>query len=210
MMYKQLLPLLLIIAVFTGCQKATFSNKWTGKQAPEEFKARFETTKGTFDIVARREWSPQGVDRLYQLIKYEHFNDMPFYRVIDGFVAQFGHLDTLNTYQWDQFKLADEPVVEKNLEATIAFARAGKETRGTQLFINLESNSPRLDEIDSNGVIGFPVIAKVTAGMDNIKQFKSYDDKPRRMLGSKPNANAFLRENFPEMDFIVKAYLLKK
>ena len=201
---------LLLFTLLVSCQKSTFSSKWTSKEAPEEFKARFETTKGSFDIVARREWSEEGVDRLYQLIRYGHFDDTPIYRVIDDFVAQFGHLDTVNTYQWDKFKLQDESVIEKNLEGTIAFARAGKQTRGTQLFINLSSNSPRLDEINSNGVVGFPVIAKVTAGMENVKKFKSYDDRPRRALSSQANANAFLKENFPDMDFIVRAYLLKK
>ena len=202
--------LFLGLLLLASCQRATFSNKWVTKQAPEEFKATFETTKGSFDIVARREWSPEAVDRLYQLIKYGHFDDMPIYRVIDNFVAQFGHLDTLQTYQWNQYEVNDEVVIEKNVEGTLSFARAGKNTRGTQLFINLKSNSPRLDEIDSNGVVGFPVIAKVTKGMDVVKQFKSYDDRPRRALRGKPNANSFLRENFPEMDFIISASIVKK
>ncbi|MEL6558074.1 MAG: peptidylprolyl isomerase [Bacteroidota bacterium] len=202
--------IIVIIALLSSCNQATFKSKWVKKEAPEVFRARFETTKGNFEIEARREWSPLAVDRLYQLIKYEYFNETPIYRVVNNFVAQFGHLDTLNNYQWDQFELVDEPVVEKNLEGTIAFARAGKNTRGTQLFINLKSNSPRLDELAGSGVTGFPVIAKVTSGMDVVSEFKSYGDQPRRKLGRKPNANDFLKENYPELDFITKAYILKK
>lgn len=202
--------LILVLSVFTGCSQATFKSKWTEKKAPEIFKARFETTKGNFDIEAHREWSPLAVDRLYQLIKYEYFDETPFYRVVDNFVAQFGHLDTINNYQWNKFELIDEPVAEKNLEGTIAFARAGKNTRGTQLFINLKSNSPRLDNLNSNGVEGFPVIAKVTSGMDVVMKLKSYGDEPRRKLKVRSGANQFLKENFPDLDFITKAYILKK
>lgn len=207
---KHFLYLLLLLTMISGCTPATFKSKWTTKEAPEEFRARFETSKGSFDIISRREWSPEAVDRLYQLIRYNYFDSLPVYRVVDNFVAQFGHLDTLQTYQWRQFEVEDEPVVEKNLEGTMAFARAGAKTRGTQLFINLKSNSPRLDKINSNGVTGFPVVAKVTSGMEVVKSFTAYGDAPRSKLGSKPNANEFLKENFPEIDFITTAYLLKK
>ncbi|MGB3469012.1 MAG: peptidylprolyl isomerase [Cyclobacteriaceae bacterium] len=207
---KYTLYSLLLIAMVSGCTPATFKSRWLKKEAPEEFRARFETTKGNFDIIAKREWSPLAVDRLYQLIQYEYFNETPIYRVVDNFVAQFGQLDTLQTYQWRKYDLEDEPVVEKNLEGTMAFARAGKKTRGTQLFINLKSNSPRLDNLKGDGVTGFPVIAKVTSGMDVVKEFTGYGDQPRQKLKQQENVNEFLKENFPEIDFITKAYILKK
>ena len=91
---------LLIFAVTTvSCGNKNFTDKWTKTKTPETFRARFETTKGNFEIEASRNWSPKAVDRLYQLITSEFYTDMAIYRVVPNFVAQFGiHSDAaLNT-----------------------------------------------------------------------------------------------------------------
>ena len=202
---------LLVFIVLTSCSKKLFKEKWTTQEAPTEFKARFETTQGNFDIISKREWSPEGVDRLYTLIKRGFYNDIAVFRVVPGFVAQFGIHDNAEVNKsWDSYKLNDEPVVLKNDSMTIAFARGGRKTRGTQIFINLKDNH-RLDELSSGGVTGFPGIAKVTNGMENVKKFYGkYGDKlGRRQDSIQKYGNAFIRKNYPEIDFITKAYIIK-
>ena len=201
----------IILISFLSCSPKLFKEKWTKEEVPAYFKARFETTQGNFDIEAKRAWSPEGVDRLFQLIKNEFYTDIAVFRVVPGFVAQFGiHNDSLVNASWRRFKIADEEVVESNDFMTISFARGGVKTRTTQIFINLKNNK-RLDALAYSGVKGFPVIAKVIAGKDNILKF--YDGYGDR-LGMRQDSlnrygNTFIRTNYPEIDFIKKAYILK-
>jgi len=203
---------LFILLVSVSCSQKAIKESWTKKKAPEIFKARFETTKGNFDIESHRAWSPKAVDRLYQLITTNFYTDIALFRVVPNFVVQFGiHNDpTINT-SWGKYKIPDEPVLKGNLEGTIAFARSGKETRTTQIFINLKSNSPRLDSIFYGEVKGFPVIAKVTKGMDVVKSFyNGYAEKPSTKQDSiEKYGNSYLKNNFPELDYIKKAYIVK-
>ncbi|MDG1955218.1 MAG: peptidylprolyl isomerase [Polaribacter sp.] len=207
---KKLLFLVSIILI-ASCAPKKFNEKWLKAEAPNTFRARFETTKGNFDIVARRAWSPKGVDRLYQLIKNKYYDDVAIFRVVPNFVAQFGiHDDTLINKSWRSNGIDDEPVLAKNEVMSISFARGGVKTRSNQIFINLKDNH-RLDELAYSGVKGFPVIAKVIAGKENVLKFyDGYGDK----LGRKQDSinkfgNKFLREKFPKVDYIIKAYFIK-
>lgn len=207
---KKLLFLVSIILI-ASCAPKRFNEKWLKVEAPNTFRARFETTKGNFDIVARRAWSPKGVDRLYQLIKNKYYDDVAIFRVVPNFVAQFGiHNDTLINKSWRSKGIDDEPVLAKNEVMSISFARGGVKTRSNQIFINLKDNH-RLDELAYSGVKGFPVIAKVIAGKENVLKFyDGYGDK----LGRKQDSinkfgNKFLREKFPKVDYIIKAYFIK-
>jgi len=204
-----------IVFCFISCTSSTavFKDKWIKKEAPATFKVRFETTKGNFDIEAHRKWSPKAVDRLYQLVKSEFYTNVAIYRVVPNFVAQFGiHNDPALNKAWNAHKVEDEIVIEKNLEGTISFARGGKGSRTSQIFINLKSNSPRLDNLDYSGVKGFPVVAKIINGMDGVvKEFYSgYKEKPtnkQNVIAEK--GNAYLKENFPKLDYIKRAYFIK-
>ncbi|MFT5762511.1 MAG: peptidyl-prolyl cis-trans isomerase A (cyclophilin A) [Polaribacter sp.] len=203
--------ILVCLVLIASCAPKKFNQKWLKAEAPTTFKARFETTKGNFDIVARRAWSPKGVDRLYQLIKNGYYDDVAIFRVVPDFVAQFGiHNDTLINTSWRKFGIDDEPVLAKNEAMSISFARGGVKTRSNQIFINLKDNH-RLDELAYSGVKGFPVIAKVIAGKENVLKFyDGYGDT----LGRKQDSinkfgNVFLREKFPKVDYIIKAYFIK-
>ncbi|WP_207632526.1 peptidylprolyl isomerase [Foetidibacter luteolus] len=179
--------------------------------APANFKARFETTKGNFEIEAHRNWSPQAVDRLYQLIKSGSYNNIAIYRVIPNFVAQFGtNNDTLVNSQWAKYKITDEPVMHSNDSGTVAFARSGKDSRSNDIYINLKSN-PRLDTIFYNDTKGFPVIAVVTRGMNVVQQFyNGYQEEPMAKAGdSIPEWNKYFKEKYPLLDYINKAYIIK-
>lgn len=203
---------LLLLVLLSSCASKKFKERWLKKEAPATFKARFETTQGIFDIEAVRKWSPEGVDRLYQLIKNEYYKDVAIFRVVPNFVAQFGiHNDSILNKEWGERGVPDEPVVVKNAKMTISFARGGKETRSNQIFINLKDNY-RLDTLDYSGVKGFPVIAKVINGEENVLKFyDGYGDKLGRKQGRiAKEGNAFLKENYPKVDYILRAYILKK
>ena len=132
--------IVMCLAIFASCAPKKFNKKWLKKEAPETFKARFETTQGNLDIEAKRAWSPKGVDRLHQLIKNGYYQDIAIYRVVPNFVAQFGiHNDSLINASWRQ-GIDDEPVLKKNEAMTISFARGGVKTRSNQIFINLKDN----------------------------------------------------------------------
>ncbi|HBK70894.1 MAG TPA: peptidylprolyl isomerase [Flavobacteriaceae bacterium] len=200
------------ILLLTSCSQKVFKEKWIKKEAPKVFKARFETTKGNFDIEAHRQWSPKAVDRLYQLISNNFYTDIALFRVVPNYVAQFGiHDNSSINKSWSKYKIADEPVIKENLERTISFARGGKESRTTQIFINLKNNSPRLDTLFYGNVEGFPVVAKVTKGMDVVKSFYSgYQEKPSNRQDSiEKYGNIYLKNNFPKLDYIKKAYIVK-
>jgi len=203
--------LLLAIILIASCSPKLFKEKWTEQQAPETFKARFETTQGNFDIISKREWSPEGVDRLYQLIKNEFYTDMAVFRVVPNYVAQFGiHDNSIVNKGWNGIGVKDEEVLISNTKGTMAFARSTKNTRTTQIFVNLKDNK-RLDKLEYSGVKGFPVVANITSGMENVLKFY---DKHGDKLGMKQDSiqvrgNKFLRKNYPKIDYIIKAYIIK-
>jgi cyclophilin family peptidyl-prolyl cis-trans isomerase len=207
---KYLLIFSLVFGMLAGCGGSRFKKSWIRIAAPAVFEARFETTEGSFLIEAHREWSPKGVDRLYQLIRHGYYTDVPIYRVVPGFVAQFGHLDSTKEALWDRYPLTDEPVLTKNDSATIAFARSGKNTRDTQLYINLAKNSKLDTSGQTRGIPGFPVIARVISGMEVVQQFHAYQDTPRRQLPNRMAALPYFMEHFPKMAVIKKAVVVKK
>ncbi len=177
-------------------------------QAPEKFVVKFETTRGEFEVTAERNFSPLATDRFYQLVKSNYFTNIPFYRCVPNFVAQFGDLDSLVNLAWDKEVLIDEPVLKSNLEGTIAFARAGKNTRSCQLYINFKDNA-RLDTLRGE-TLGFPVFAYVSKGMKVVKKlYTGYQDEPRKKMDSSiKNIPQYLKNNYPKLDYINKAYVI--
>src|SRR5262245_39387820 len=130
------------------------------EKAPEKFKARFVTTQGDFVIAVTREWAPQAADRFYNLIEIGYFTEIAFFRVINGFMAQFGISGNpqINA-KWSGARIPDDPVKHPNSRGHVSFACAGPNTRTTQLFINYADNS-RLDGM------GFSPFGVVTQGME--------------------------------------------
>jgi peptidyl-prolyl cis-trans isomerase A (cyclophilin A) len=208
---KHIKYLLILIAAFCliCCSKSTFSPKWTNEPAPPTFVARFETSKGNFDIEVTREWSPKAADRLHQLLTHHFYDNTLFYRVVPNFVVQFGNIDTTVTRKWEKFKVPDEPVLKSNLKGYVSFARAGKETRGNDLFINLKDNS-RLDTVHYEGVVGFPVLGKVINGMETVEAFyPEYGNKTMAVYDSLSANRSKYLSLFPKLDSIKKAYIVK-
>ena len=203
------LVFILLIACISGCSHSTFKAKWTKERSPDSFVARFETSKGNFDVEVTRSWSPQAADRMFQLLNHRFFDNILFYRVVPNFVVQFGNTDTIITRKWEKYKVQDEPVVKSNLKATLSFARSGKDTRGTDLFINLKDNQ-RLDTLNYENVVGFPVFGTVIKGMEVVEtMYAGYSNKTMDVYDSlSANREKFLAL-FPKLDSIKKAYILK-
>jgi len=178
------------------------------EKAPETFKAQFDTTKGKFTIEVTRSLSPNGADRFYNLVRSGYFKDVAFFRVVPGFMCQFGiHGDPNVSAKWRAAAIPDDPVKGSNTRGTITFATAGPNTRTTQLFINFADNS-NLDGM------GFSPFGKVTEGMDVVDKINGeYGDGPP--YGSGPNqgrvqgeGNAYLKKDFPNLDYIKSATIV--
>ncbi|MEN8137766.1 MAG: peptidylprolyl isomerase [Bacteroidota bacterium] len=210
--FKITVKIIIILSLLISSCKTNYPIKWTQIESPEYFRARFETSQGNFEIESRKEWSPRAVERLYQLIKSGYYTDIALFRVIPNYIAQFGiHNDSTVNHAWEKFSLPDEPLKKENLKGTISFARGGKESRSTQLFINLNNNSPRLDTISFMGVKGFPVVAQITSGMEVVEMFyegygSELDDKQDSI---NKYGNKYLRKNYPKLDYINKAYIIE-
>jgi len=181
--------------------------KLTAK-APETFKAVFDTTKGKFTIEVTRALSPNGADRFYNLVQSGYFKDIAFFRVIPGFMCQFGiHGDPDVAAKWRDANITDDPVKGSNTRGTISFATAGPGTRTTQLFINFADNS-NLDGM------GFSPFGKVIQGMDVVDKINSeYGEGAPG--GSGPDqgrvqmeGNVYLKKDFPNLDYIKSALIV--
>jgi peptidyl-prolyl cis-trans isomerase A (cyclophilin A) len=181
------------------------------QQSPGLFKAVFHTTKGDFTIEVIRNWSPQGADRLYQLLKTGFYNNNGIFRVQTGYVIQFGICDhkEVNAF-WDKKPIKDEPAKTPNSKGTISYARDGADSRTTQLFINLKDNI-KLDTVNYNGVRGFTPVARITEGFDVVEKFYAgYGFEPTNHQDSvMVSGNAYLKKHFPEIDYILSVELLK-
>jgi len=177
------------------------------EQAPATYKAKFTTTKGDFVVEVTRDWAPLGADRFYNLVKNHFFDGAAFFRVLPGFVAQFGLSPRPEVSRvWAAANIKDDPVKESNLTGYLTFATAGPNTRTTQLFINLGDNR-NLD------AMGFAPFGKVVEGMDVVQQFYSGygegapggngPDQGRITNEGKP----YLDKNFPQLDSIKVAVI---
>jgi cyclophilin family peptidyl-prolyl cis-trans isomerase len=175
--------------------------------APETFTARFTTNKGDFIIEVTREWSPDGADRLYQLLATGFYNQNTLFRVQKDYVVQFGigNDKVVNAF-WDKRPVQDEPVKMKNLKWTISYARDGMNSRTAQLFINLKDNF-KLDTINFNGLRGFPPVGKVISGFAVIESlYAGYGFEPANHQDSVMiYGNSYLKKKFPELDYIIEA-----
>ena len=188
---------------------ASFSepSKLTEK-APDSYKVQFDTTKGKFTVEVTRSLAPNGADRFYNLARSGYFKDIALFRVIKGFMCQFGiHGDPSIAAKWRQANMPDDPVKGSNTRGTITFATAGPNTRTTQLFINYADNQ-RLDSM------GFSPFGKVVEGMDVVDKINGeYGEGAPNGRGPEQGriqreGNAYLKKDFPNLDFIKSATVL--
>lgn len=183
--------------------RGTLTNPASLKEtAPETFKVKVTTAKGDFVLQVNRSWSPLGADRFYNLVRAGFFTDAYFFRIVKGFVTQFGiHSNPAISKAWRAANIPDDPVRESNKRGTLSFATAGPNTRTTQIFINLVDNA-RLDSM------GFSPFAQVVEGMDVVdKLYDGYGEAPDQGM-IQEQGGAYLKKNFPLMDNIKSAVIL--
>jgi len=200
--FRLVLPLALICVVGAACQSDGPRRQTPAGPTPDSFDVAFNTSKGTFVVRAVRAWAPLGVDRFYQLVGEGFFDDNRFYRVLPGYIAQFGASDDLkrNAY-WEAHPLKDDPPREKNLRGTVSYAFLNTNGRTHQLFINLKDN-PGLD------ADGFVPIGRVVQGMavaDSI--YDEYGNDPKYQLVAS-QGNRYLARMFPKLDYIKTATIV--
>lgn len=173
------------------------------EEAPDVFKVKFECSNGDIVVECHKDWAPLGVQRFYELVKSGYYDNSAFFRVVPGFVVQFGLAgDPVMTAAWRNKRLQDDPVKESNLPGTLTFATSGPNTRTTQLFINTGNNA-RLDGM------GFAPFAKVVEGMDVVKTINAeYGERPDQGLIT-AEGNAYVSRNFPNITLINKASFLQ-
>jgi len=176
--------------------------------APESFKAKFETTRGNFTVEVTRSLAPKGADRFYNLVRSGYFKDLAFFRVIPQFMCQFGiHGDPKISAAWRSAQIPDDPVKASNVRGAITFATAGPNARTTQLFINFGDNLA-LDNM------GFSPFGKVTGGMDVVDKINGeYGEGAPQGRGPdqgrvQKEGNAYLKKDFPNLDYIKSANIL--
>jgi len=172
------------------------------EEAPATFQARFETSKGAFVLEIHRDWAPRGADRFYNLCRNGFFNDARFFRVISGFMVQFGISgDPKVGQKWKNAKIQDDPVTQTNARGNITFATSGANSRTTQVFINFGNNA-RLDGM------GFAPFGKVIEGMDVVDSlYNRYGEGAPSGRGPSQSliqsqGNAYLEKSFPELDHV--------
>ncbi len=166
---------------------------------------KLETGKGDIVLEVHKDWAPLGADRFYQLVQSGFFDGARFFRVISGFMVQFGIAgDPKVQSLWRMSPLMDDPVKQSNTKGRVSFAMAGPQSRTTQVFINLVNNA-RLDGS------GFAPFGEVVSGMDVVeKLYSGYGESYPGGNGPRPDliqtqGNAYLEKDFPRLDFIRKA-----
>jgi cyclophilin family peptidyl-prolyl cis-trans isomerase len=189
---------LLGAAAGVACHKETAR---TEAPAPAEYKVRMTTTKGDVVILVHRDWSPIAADHFYHLVKSGFYNDTAFFRVVPGFIVQWGmNGDPKLNKQWSEATIPDDPPKVSNKVGTVVFAKTSQpNSRNTQLFINLGDNSGSLDPQ------GFTPFGEVIQGMDNVMHLETkYGEKPDQEAIS-AGGNTYLKPNFPDLDYVKKA-----
>jgi peptidyl-prolyl cis-trans isomerase A (cyclophilin A) len=179
------------------------------EQAPATFKAKFDTSKGAFVLEVHRDWAPNGADRFYNLVKHGFYDNVRFFRVIKGFMVQFGiNGDPKLSAQWRNARIADDAVKQSNRRGTITYAMAGPNTRTSQVFINFADNAG----LDSQG---FSPFGRVVSGMTVVDALNGeYGEGAPRGRGPdqgriQTEGNAYLSKEFGRLDYVKKATIEK-
>jgi peptidyl-prolyl cis-trans isomerase A (cyclophilin A) len=204
-MFRLIAILLAVTAAAPAMSQGLMNPAALNAPAPATYKAKFDTSKGAFEIEVHRDWAPAGADRFYNLVKNGFFDNARFFRVVSGFMVQFGiHGDPNVSAQWRQARINDDPVKQSNGRGMVTFATAGPNTRTTQVFINFADNA-RLDGM------GFAPFGQVVSGMNVVDSlYSGYGEGAPSGRGPdqgrmQQEGNAYLMKDFGKLDYIKKA-----
>jgi peptidyl-prolyl cis-trans isomerase A (cyclophilin A) len=190
-----------------GCSQQPGTGPGPAKleHAPDVYKVKFETSKGDFVVQVNKDWAPLGAERFFQLVQSGYYDKARFFRVLPGFMVQFGiNADPKVSMLWQNMVIPDDPVKQSNTRGKVTFAKRGPGTRTTQVFINYADNA-RLD------ADGFSPFGEVLSGMEVVDSlYSGYGEGypngngPRQDL-MQTQGNEYLDQNFPRLDSIKKA-----
>jgi peptidyl-prolyl cis-trans isomerase A (cyclophilin A) len=178
------------------------------ENVPEKFQVKFETSKGDVLIEVTRSWSPIGAARFYDAVKAGFYDDCRFFRVVPGFMVQWGiNGDPKVQAKWRDAEIKDDKVSAEerasNTRGYITFAKSSRpNSRTTQLFINYGDNA-RLDDM------GFTPFGKVLEGMEVVDKIYSKHRERPDQRAIQQAGNAYLKDEFPDLDFIKKATIVE-
>lgn len=177
----------------------------TPVQSPDSFSVLFETSKGNFTVAVKRSLAPLGADRFYELVTVGYFDDVRFFRLVPGFVVQFGINGDPKVYaKWAKATLRDEPMRIGNTRGTVAFTTAGPNSRAVQLFVSTGDNRPMLDRQRF-----FSPIGSVVDGMAVVDSLNAeYGEEPNQARIS-ASGNEYLARWFPALDYIKSAKVIE-
>jgi peptidyl-prolyl cis-trans isomerase A (cyclophilin A) len=194
--FSLIAPLTLLIACSACGQKLT-----TGK-APDTFRVNFDTSRGLVVIEVNRADAPLGADRFYNMVKGKVLDGARFFRVLPGFMAQFGiAADPAVGKVWN-VPIDDDPVKTTNARGTLTFAAtAAPNSRTTQMFINFVDNG----RLDSQR---FAPVGKVVSGMEFVDQIYAGDTDRPLQNRIETEGNAYLEKEFPKLDYIKTARMV--
>lgn len=173
----------------------------TSEGAMKSFKVKFDTTNGDFTVECFPDWAPLGAARFKEAVEAKVYDDCCIFRVVPGFVIQFGIPGVpAEAAKWEAKSIKDDPVTQSNTVGMVTYATKGKNTRTTQLFVNLGNNA-NLD------TMGFTPFAKVVEGMDVVKSMESkYQGAPSDdQMAIQAQGNEFLKKKYPDLDYIKRA-----
>jgi peptidyl-prolyl cis-trans isomerase A (cyclophilin A) len=193
-------------AAETKANPALLDPTLASEKAPDLYRVKMETTAGNFIIEVHREWAPHGADRFYNLVKIGYFNNVAFFRVLTGFMAQAGmHGDPAISRVWLNSRIKDDPVTQSNIPGMVTFAMGGQpNTRSAQIFINYGDNT-YLDEM------GFAPFGKVVEGYESVQAlYGGYGEGEPSGKGPSQSklyrrGNPYLKAEFPKLDYITTA-----
>jgi peptidyl-prolyl cis-trans isomerase A (cyclophilin A) len=188
---------------------ALLSPETATAKAPDAYKVRLETTQGPVVVAVTRAWSPLGADRFYNLVKIGYYDDVAFFRVLGGFMAQVGiHGDPAVNVKWRGARFPDDaPAGKSNKRGMVSFATAGPHSRTSQIFFNYGDNAA----LDPMGFTPFGEVVEGMAALD--KLYGGYGEGapsgPGPDQGRVQNeGNAYLKSAYPKLDYIKSARLV--
>jgi peptidyl-prolyl cis-trans isomerase A (cyclophilin A) len=205
------IPVIFVCSLFSGCSSSTEKKEESTSAPPAVYKVDFDTSRGPFVVEVHSDWAPYGSARFYELVKKGFYDSDRFFRVVRGFIVQFGiNGDPAVNRDWMNSGIPDEGPKHPNERGTLTFAKSQlPNSRSTQLFINVNDNSAALDPQ------GFAPIGKVVSGMDTVDDlYAGYGEMAPQGPGPDPNqiqmeGNAYLTSKFPHLDYIKTATIEK-
>lgn len=173
-------------------------------KSPDRFRVQFVTSRGTFTVEVTRALAPRGADRFYELVTNRFYEQTRFYRVVPGFITQWGiHGDTAVSARWQEATIPDDPPRTPNVRGTVSFAANGKNSRATEIFVATGDNRGTLDRQN------FAPFGTVVDGMDVVEKISAeYGEEPNHAKIVR-QGNSYLGRWFPALDFVKQVVLMK-